>query len=63
MEMVKCKASLRGQCPHDWLQTHAKTIEEIFFLEKFVKLEVEALDQWLYNNLFAIIKHNDKTKL
>jgi hypothetical protein len=45
MEMVKCKASLRGQCPHDWLQTHAKTIEEIFFLEKFVKLEVEALDQ------------------
>jgi hypothetical protein len=28
MEMAKCKASLRSQCPCDWLRIHAKTIGE-----------------------------------
>jgi hypothetical protein len=28
MEMVECKASLRSQCPHDWLKTHAKMSSE-----------------------------------
>jgi hypothetical protein len=25
MEMVECKTSLKGQCPCDWLRTHAET--------------------------------------
>jgi len=28
MEMANCKASLKSQCPCDWLRTHAKKIGE-----------------------------------
>jgi hypothetical protein len=28
MEITKCKASLRSQCPWDWLRTQVKTIGE-----------------------------------